>query len=199
MRWPTALLSVVLVLPVLITPNGLFDPLQGGLTESTELGNLIGPLNPLQVAGLWPSADFRFDPHLKPAVLALAVICLLIAAACVVACARQRDREGIPFAAYVGGGALGAAAIMIVGSPWVDGKAMASVSPALLAAALVGVVILGQRTRFRIEAGVIGAADRRGRHLVRIPRLPGSLVRTPGPLRRAREDRRSSSPARARP
>ncbi len=154
---PAALLSLLLALPVLITPNGLFDPLQGGLTESTELGNLVGPLSPLQAAGIWPSLDFRFDPHLEGAVIVLASVCLLSALGSVIVCARLPGREGVPFAAYAGGGTLGAVAIVIAGSPWIDAKAMASISPALLAAALLGVVMLGRRARFRPGAAVLGA------------------------------------------
>ena len=44
--WPTALCSFALSLPVLITPDGLFDPVDSSLTESTELGNLNGPAQP---------------------------------------------------------------------------------------------------------------------------------------------------------
>ena len=157
LTWPTALCSFALSLPVLITPDGLFDPVDSSLTESTELGNLNGPLNLLQSAGLWPSMDFRFDPHLRVAVLGLAILSLVIAAAAIVACARLRGRRGVPFAALAGGGALGAILILLVGSPWVDGKAMATISPALLAATLVGLALLGQRTGFRLEAAGLAA------------------------------------------
>jgi hypothetical protein len=155
--WPTGAFSLVLILPVLVTPNGLFNPLiNSSLTESTELGNLIGPLNILQIAGIWPSIDFRFDPHLKPFVLALAGLCLVIALITVIVCLRLRDREGLPIAGYVAGGVVGAVAIMQVGSPWVDGKAMATISPGILAAALLGIVMLGQRSGFRLEAAAAG-------------------------------------------
>jgi hypothetical protein len=155
--WPIAAFSLVLVLPVIFTPNGIFDPLiDSSLTEGSELGNLIGPLNFFQVAGIWPSVDFRFDPHLKPAVIALAAICLVVAVLTAAAATRFGERDGMPLAGYVFGGAVGALAIAWLGSPWVDAKAMASLSPALLAAALIGIAMLGQRTPFRIEAAVIG-------------------------------------------
>jgi hypothetical protein len=155
--WPTTAFSLLLVLPVVFTPTGLFNPLiSSSLTESTALGNLIKPLNLMQVAGIWPSQDFRADPHLKPAVLALAGLCLAFALVTVVVCMRSRDREGVPIAAYVVGGAVGAVAIMWVGSPWVDGKALATISPGILAAALVGIVMFGQRGGFRLEAAVLG-------------------------------------------
>ncbi len=154
----TGAFALLLALPVVFTPSGLFDPLiSGSLTESTELGNLIQPLNFTQVAGIWPSIDFRTDPHLKPAVLVLAGLCLAIAVVTVVFCLRSRDREGLPLGAYVVGGAVGAAAMIWVGSPWVDAKAMAMLSPAILTAALLGLVMLGQRSGFRFEAIVLGS------------------------------------------
>jgi hypothetical protein len=152
----TLVVLLVLAIPVVITPEGVFNPLQKSLTIESELGNLNGPLNALHIAGLWPALDFRTDPHLKPAVLALAVVCLGLAAGTVFACVRLRGRLAVPFAAYAGGAAAGAAAIILVGSPWVDGKAMATASPALLAAAMLGIVLIRQRTAFRVEATVLG-------------------------------------------
>jgi len=155
--WPVAVFSLALVLPVIFTPTGLFDPLNGGVTGEAELGNLIGPLNFFHVAGIWPSIDFRYDPQLKPAAIALAALCLAIAAATAFVASRLGERDGVPLVGYVAGGALGALAIAHYGSPWVDGKVMAALSPAMLAAALIGIAMLGQRTGFRLEALALGA------------------------------------------
>ncbi len=155
LAWPLAAFSLLLVLPVVFTPTGIFDPLNEGVTGAAELGNLNGPLNFFQVAGVWPSLDFRFDPHLKPVTIALAAICLATAAITAAVAARRGERDGVPLSGYVFGGALGALAIGHFGSPWVDAKVMATLSPALLAAALIGIVMLGQRTGFRIEAAVL--------------------------------------------
>jgi hypothetical protein len=156
--WRIAAFSLLLALPVIFTPSGLFDPLiNGSLTESTELGNLNQPLNIAQVAGIWPSIDFRTDPHLKPAVLVLAALCLAVALVTVIFCLRSRDREGVPIAACVAGGAAGAAAMIWVGSPGVDAKAKAMLSPAILTAALLGLVMLGQRSGFRFESVALGS------------------------------------------
>ena len=153
---PIAAFSLLLVLPVLFGPTGIFDPLNGGINESAGLGNLIAPLNPLRVAGIWPAIDFRFDPHLKSAVLALSSLCLAIAAVTLVFAARLGERNGVPLVGYVGGGAIGAVAIAHFGSPWVDGKAIATISPGILAATLIGIVMLGQRSGFRLEAAAAG-------------------------------------------
>jgi hypothetical protein len=154
--WPLAAFSVLLVLPVVFGPTGTFDALDESVTGEAELGNLIGPLNFFQVAGVWPAVDFRFDPHLKPAVIALAAICLAIALVTAAVATRFGERDGVPLAGCVLGGALGALAIAQLGSPWVDAKVMATLSPILLAATLIGIAMLGQRTGFRIEAAVLG-------------------------------------------
>jgi hypothetical protein len=155
--WPIAAFSLVLILPVIFGPTGTFDALDESVTSAAELGNLIGPLNFFQVAGVWPTGDFRFDPQLKPAAIALSAICLAIAALTVAVASRLGEHDGIPLVGSVAGAALGALAIASLGSPWVDAKVMATLSPLLLAATLIGLVMLGERTGFRIEAAVLGA------------------------------------------
>ena len=155
---PAALFSALLVVPVIFGPTGTFDPLNGGINEDAGLGNLIAPLDRLQVAGIWPAIDFRFSPHLHPLVTVLALLCLLVAALTVVLAARRGPRDGLPLVGYVAGGILGAALIAHFGSPWVDGKAMASISPAVLLAALIGLARLGRRrpAGLRVGALVVG-------------------------------------------
>jgi hypothetical protein len=155
--WPVAAFSLVLVVPVVFTPTGIFNPLNGGVTGEAELGNLSAPLSFFHVAGIWPALDFREDPHIKTAIVILAALCLVVAAVTALVASRLGERDGMPLTGYVAGGALGALAIAHFGSPWVDGKVMATLSPALLAAALIGLAMLGQRTGFRIEAVVLGA------------------------------------------
>ncbi len=153
---PLAAFSLLLVLPVVFGPTGIFDPLNKGINQDAGLGNLFGPLNPLHVAGLWPAIDFRFDPHLEPAIFVLASLCLTIAAATLVAAVHFDRDDGVPLLGYVGGGAIGALIIAHFGSPWVDGKAMATLSPAILTAALIGIAMLGQRSPFRLESAALG-------------------------------------------
>ena len=40
----------------------LGDGVLGSLRDSNELGNLLAPLSPLQLAGIWPTGDFRAQP-----------------------------------------------------------------------------------------------------------------------------------------
>ena len=155
--WPTVAFALLLALPVIFTPIGVFDPfIDSTLTESTELGNLHGPIDFFQVAGIWPSIDFRDDPHLKIPVIVLAIFCLVAAAITAAVASRLGERDGAPLTGYVLGGAAGALAIAYAGSPWVDAKVMATLSPALLAGVLIGVAMFGQRTHFRFEAIALG-------------------------------------------
>jgi hypothetical protein len=149
---PVALLAVVLVLPVIFTPTGPFNPLNGGVTGEAEIGNLYRPLSTLQVAGIWPSLDFRVDPHLNTLIRIISAICIALAAAAIVLALRWRRGEGIPLSGYVGGGAAGAAVIIAYASTWVDAKVLATLSPGVLFAALLALVIVSERTDFRLEA-----------------------------------------------
>jgi hypothetical protein len=151
---PVAVLSVVLILPVLFTPTGPFDPLNSGIDEGAGLGNLIRPVNLLQVSGVWPSLDFRTEPGLDLIVKALAGVVIAIGIATVVYAARRLGEDGVPLVGYIGGAIVGTAVIMVFASAWVDAKVLATISPGVLAAALLGIVLIGQRTEFRLEAAV---------------------------------------------
>ncbi len=52
---------IALSIPVL-TSGGLLPPTSSPLTDAAAKGNLIEPLEPAQVAGIWPAGDFRIDP-----------------------------------------------------------------------------------------------------------------------------------------
>jgi len=131
-----ALAFVLLVslfsLPVLLA--GGFDPFQSGLTAESEIGNLIGPLNPFQALGIWPAGDFRVDPDGTVATAVLIALGLLAAAVGLWAAWRRRALALLLLASAL----LAAVAIVLVGSPWVDGKALATVAPVALALALAG-------------------------------------------------------------
>jgi hypothetical protein len=127
---PLALFSV----PILAA--GGFSPFQSGLTAESEIGNLIEPLDPLQVLGVWPSGDFRVGPD---ATVPAAILVALAAFATLLglwAGWRRRAAALLLFAT----GLLACAAIVLVGSPWVDGKALATAAPAALSLAVVGAI-----------------------------------------------------------
>jgi len=154
LAWKTVLAAVIASLPQVITPNGFFNPFQSFLFKASELGNLPGPLSIQHVMGIWPSNDFRVDPGHKGAVTIVAV--LVAALAVYAAYTSFRDGQFL-LPSYVVGGALAFAAIYIVSSPWIDGKGMAIVSPALLTAGLAGAVLLIQRTPYAVGGWLVVA------------------------------------------
>jgi hypothetical protein len=127
-----ALALAVFSVPILLA--GGFSPFQSGLTKESELGNLIGPLNPFQALGIWPSGDFRVDPSAtvpNAILIALGVFAALFG---LWAAWRRRSVATLLFATSL----LACAAIVLVGSPWVGGKALATAAPATLSLAVLG-------------------------------------------------------------
>jgi hypothetical protein len=124
------------------------------LTSGEELGNLVTPLDPLQIVGVWPSSDFRLEPaDGGPAFVLVGLVALLAFVGVVFAAGRRAwAAVGYPVTAITG-----AVLIAAAGSPWVDGKALATASPAVLFASLLGCSCLLGSGR-RVEAAVAAAA-----------------------------------------
>jgi hypothetical protein len=158
--WPGALrraaafagVVVAAALPVLAA-GGLLPPTSSPLTDGAAVGNLGGPLNLWQLAGVWPAGDFRSQPDAEIVAYALAATAALCAAACLAYAWRRRAWWVLAFA---GGTLVAAAAIALVGSPWVDGKAYAIASVVVPFAAILGAGALWADGR-RAVAGVLGA------------------------------------------
>jgi hypothetical protein len=146
--------TALLALPSLLKAKQFLSPSSGTLTNSTDLGNLIKPLDWMQFFGLWPAGDFRTDPQsLTTTHLLIAVV---VAAALVgLVVAWRRGASGLLI--YMCGATLGCFLIVSFASPWVDGKALATASPAFILAGLVagGVIFEGGR---RIEGLLIVVA-----------------------------------------
>ena len=152
-----AALTMLLSVPALATAATFTRTGNDVLTSADELGNLIGPLSPLQAGGIWPSSDFRVRPDAYGPTLLLVVLVAVLASAGVAAAAHRRVWERL---AYVGTSVAGAAAIVAFGSPWVDAKALATASPAILFAALCGCAWLvqgGRRREAILAAGAVAA------------------------------------------
>ena len=113
-------------------------------------GNLITPLNKLQVFGIWPVGDFRFRPHNIHLTYVLIALVAVAAVGGLVWAWRCRE-WGLLL--YVAGAAVGCAISVALGSPWIDGKALAIASPAALIAAAAATGWLCVKRR-RIEATV---------------------------------------------
>lgn len=119
--------------PLVATLGFLWHTRSGAISQQGELGNLARPISLLQGAGLWPTGDFRQDPSPRWFAVALAVVVVAAAVVALVAAVRARRLElpvllGITLAGVVPG--------VVVGSPWVDAKALAVLSPMVLAMAV---------------------------------------------------------------
>jgi hypothetical protein len=146
-------MAAALSIPTLVSAKVF---LKGGATlrAESELGNLVKPLSSLQFFGIWPNGDFRTEPAELGATRIL--ICVLVLAAVVgLVWAWSRRAWGLPL--YVLAATAGCVIVTMFGSPWVDGKALATASPAFVLAGLVGAVAVFQRGR-HIEAMVLAAA-----------------------------------------
>ncbi len=123
------------------------------LTHAERFGNLIRPLKLIQIAGIWPSADFRVDPHDYPVTLILIGVCLLAAAWGALQAVRCRAFR-LPLVVAVC--AVAAVALDIHSSPWLTGKALATGSPFVVLLALAGAALLLESGR-RVEGVVVAA------------------------------------------
>jgi hypothetical protein len=132
------------------------------LTSNAELGTLLQPLNLMQGAGVWLGGDFRFQPEYP--VLTLTLIVLVLAAA-VAGIAVFRRMGGQAALLYAAGGVIGSVVIITQGGPWLDAKALATVSPLpILLAMVAGAQAVERGGRFAgwavivlVSAGVLGS------------------------------------------
>jgi len=146
-------LLALLSLPWLIS-GGLVPRDAGALTDPRELGNLIEPLSLWQVFGIWPVGDFRVDPVDPTAAGILIAVVALAAVAGGVVTARARTVAPALFCVAL---AVGCLVLIALGSPWIDAKALATASPAILFAGAAGAGALIDRG-WLIEGGVPLAA-----------------------------------------
>jgi hypothetical protein len=134
-------LGAVFALPSLLTANVFVRGAASGsgfATNEEDLGNLIEPLDPLQVAGVWPAGDFRVDPESLGVTNVLIVLVFGMAAAGVaIAIARRRWGLAVFSACTLASGL----ALVAFASPWVEAKGLATASPAVLVAALAACAV----------------------------------------------------------
>ena len=129
--------ALLLSIPTVATAAAFASELRASsvATGADVLGNLLRPLKPVQAMGIWPAGDFRVDPHdLGPTYVLIAVAA---AAACFgVGHALHARAPELPL--FVASALVNAVVLTQLASPWIAGKALATASPALVAAALVG-------------------------------------------------------------
>jgi hypothetical protein len=126
----------VLALPALATAGRFLSGTHVTTLESgAELGNLVRPLRPLQIVGIWPSGDFRFEAR---ASTATALLVALAVAAAIVGGVLAIAARAWPLLLAAASAVLGALVFVTHGSPWVGAKALAIGSPFVLLAAVCG-------------------------------------------------------------
>jgi hypothetical protein len=154
---PVALIGVgvVLLIPSLIVGRLMFgEGVLSSVRDKSELGNLVDPLSPLQVLGVWPAGDFRFRPERMDVAYVLIALLALAAVGGLFVAAGRRAWE-LPL--YVAGAAGGALLYGTIASPWIEAKAFALASPALVLAATLGALTLfrARRVEGAVVVGVI--------------------------------------------
>ena len=136
-----ALLVAAVGLFLVLRPSGFVQQYEGVLTGSDQLGNLVAPLHLEQIAGIWPSGDFRFSPAQLTITHVLIGIALACAAFGLLMAVRERRSQ---LTVYVVCAITGAILVWAVASPWLGGKALATASPAIPVAGLFGAVLLAR-------------------------------------------------------
>ena len=144
-----ALLVPSLAVAGFVLGEGVLDSLR----SANELGNLIAPLSPLQLAGVWPTGDFRLRPD---DITATYVLLAVLAFAAVVGIAVAVARRAWEISLYAASALFAAVGFGAFGSPWVEAKAFAIGSPAVVFAGVLGCAALIGRGR-RVE-GLIALA-----------------------------------------
>ena len=149
-----AVLTLVLIVPVFFAGNSL-TPTADSLRADAGLGNLIEPLPLHEIIGIWPTGDFRIDPVAEPVSYLLIVLAGALALVGIALALRGRIIAAVTYAV---GGVLALIIISAGGSPWVDGKAMAILSPVALLFAGYAIYTLARTRRWRPALLAAGAA-----------------------------------------
>ncbi|WP_354699224.1 hypothetical protein DSM112329_04934 [Paraconexibacter sp. AEG42_29] len=124
------------------------------VTAGVELGNLLAPLDPLQMFGIWISDDYRLPLEEPIATYLLLGVAMVGAGMGLVWIARQRAWAVIGYAAV---SLVGWWYVTEQGSPWARGKALVIVSPAVVLVVVLGAYALWAASR-RVEATLLAAA-----------------------------------------
>jgi hypothetical protein len=147
--------TVVLALPAFGAATTWLDADNVASWRSGDrLANLLQPLSPAQVAGIWPSGDFRLRPDDLPATVVLIALVAALALGGALTWIRARAWALLALGASSAGGTL---VFWALGSPWIEAKAFATVSPFVLLAAAAGAGWLLADGR-RVEAAIAAVA-----------------------------------------
>ena len=124
------------------------------VTAQSELGNLSGPLDSLQMFGIWLTGDYRRPPtdrRLTDVLIAVAIVATVLGVVWMI------RRRSWPQLLFFGVSVFAWFYVTRRGSPWADGKALVIVSPAIMFAAGLGAAsIHGPRWRSTAAYGLAG-------------------------------------------
>jgi hypothetical protein len=149
-----AAVGLALALPALAAGPAFLDNATEVARGADDMGNLLRPLRVRQLAGVWPSSDFRVDPSDMRATTVLVGVAVAACAAGALLALRQRAWRLL---LLLGTALAGALTFVVSSGPWIEGKALAAASPAILVTALVAGAALVERGR-RLEGALVLAA-----------------------------------------
>jgi hypothetical protein len=127
----------VFAFPLAIT-GVLLPPTATSLTSNTDVSNLWHALRGVQVLGIWPASDFRLNPDSGVVTAVLIALAILAALAGLWAAWRRRALALLLYATCL----ISCLALVLIGSPWVGGKALATASPIALLLVICGALAL---------------------------------------------------------
>jgi hypothetical protein len=145
------LAAMVLAYPVLTGASTAYRVEKAALTGAQDLGHLARPLELGQASGVWLSGDFRYAPQNSS--LTFALIGVVAAAALLGLGWALRRRAFGPLLLILTLVSV-SAYLLRVGSPYANAKVLMILSPAVLLAAVLGVLALADARR-RAEATLL--------------------------------------------
>jgi hypothetical protein len=128
-------LAGVLSIPTLLAVGTFWKSATNAVITGEVKGLLFHPLGWHQLFGIWPAGDFRTTTE---NIGITNVLIGLVAVAALIGLASAWRRRAWETLVYVGGTAGACLFICALGSPWVDAKALAMASPAMVFAAMSG-------------------------------------------------------------
>jgi hypothetical protein len=141
---------------LVLRPGGFVERFRSVLTGGGELGNLVKPLSFAQVAGIWPTGDFRFTPAAATetdVLIGAVALCALAG----LALGLRRGRTELVL--YLLCALAGALVVDLAAAPWLGAKALASASPAPPLAALSALALVaGARRALALLVGSLCVA-----------------------------------------
>jgi hypothetical protein len=133
------LITGLLSIPTLAEIGSFFPNATNAAITGEVKDTLFHPLSWRQLFGIWPAGDFRGLPDQIGLTNVLVGIVAVAAVAGLVWAWRTRKWELLLYTAGVGTACV---FVVVFGSPWVDAKALAITSPAVVIAAMAGVFAL---------------------------------------------------------